>query len=201
MKVQVKSNFNDFIKKIKAIPQILDESLEQSVLNLLEEMKTEMLDQINSTRGDWLEPNGGLSAVDSASRLGREEDITYEVVRKGNGTLTGTIFVGRDAPRLLVGSGSRRNNVNPYLFIEFGWGIKGEEQPANYAIQNGWVYNINEHTKAWVYTGTDGAKHKTAGKNGINFFYNTIRKYRKRWRELVAQDTRLYFQKKGYKAK
>lgn len=170
-------------------------------------MCQEMANEIKARRMDWLD-GGNMDISDNENDLG--SDIKYEITgAAADGTLKGTIIVGQNTPRITLGNGDQ---VNPYLFIEFGFGIEGQEHPALYARENQWQYNINQHKNFIIYaneyynssmTKEDRKLNTvwTRGTKGINFFYNTTRKYRKIWRDLVSKDIKLAFQQKGIKVK
>lgn len=180
--IQIKSNYNDFIKSIKAIPKEIDNRTRAILSELLEDMCIDMKKQIQVSMSEWVDaPNGNMST-------GLGNDITYEINEKGNG---GTIYVGRNTKPITLSNG---NTVNPYMFIEFGFGIVGEESPAKYAAQNLWDYNINHHKNWIVYGNSDYPLTKskddlvfTKGTKGIDFFYNTISKYRKELKNLAER--------------
>lgn len=184
MKVVMRDNYDEFMKTFINKTRIIveDETMMKATRDLLEKMCAEMRQIIQENRPIWEEPFSQMEALE----LG--DDVDYELTENG-----GRILVGQRTQRIQVGSakysGQKRlieNKalVNPYLFIEFGWGIAGEQAPVKYAYQRGWKYNINDHQQAWVFLGTDMKAHKTAGRVGIDFFYSVINKYRKEWKKI-----------------
>lgn len=175
--IKIKSNYNDFIKRIQSIPEAIDRGSQEAIEKLLDMMCEEMKAEINNNRATWSQYGSPLSMIDG-------NDITYTIRKDGTG---GTIYVGRNTPKILVGKGNNARDVNPYLFIEFGYGIQGENHPVQYASQRGWEYNINNHQKAWAFVGIDGEWHSTNGRIGIDFFYRVIERYRDNWKAIASQ--------------
>lgn len=188
MKIQVKSNFNNFIKRFRDIPRIIDVASYDAIKELLERMCEDMKEEIRSQRDTWAEVGGPF---ENWGDLGN--DIEYEVNEK-----SGRIYVGRNTHTLKVGKGDNRREVNPYMFIEFGWGIQGEQNPVRYHTQHGWEYNINKHREAWSFYGVNGNLITTTGRRGIDFFYNTINKYRKEWKDIVSNIIDKKFRAEGW---
>jgi hypothetical protein len=174
----LKSNYKDFIRRINSIPNALETSMSETVETVLKQMCEDMKNELSYAKSYWMD-NGGLEAVYNASG---GEDIEYESFG-----YTGTIYVGRNTPELTVGKDNNQRKVNPYLFIQFGFGIVGEENPMPYAKQRRWEYNINGHTKAWWFMGINGEKQATAGQKGYDFFYSVIKKYRQNWKNIAKE--------------
>lgn len=181
MEIKLKSNYDKFSKQFLNLPYKLDSGIKNAVEQVLKAMCKDMKKEIEINRNIWFENGSGLDAVDSTFGLG--DDIEYEC-----DGFSGTIYVGRNTPKLSMKDG---RTVNPYLFIEFGYGIEGANSPAKYHTQNKWEYNINNRTKSWWYAGFNGEKVNTSGRVGINFFYNTIAKYREKWKDF-AREALLY---------
>lgn len=190
MEFKLKSNYNSFIKNIKQIPNILDTVMRRETENILKKMCEDMRRDIEENKSTWLEIGSSLDFLDKTGGINPERDITYEL--KDNG---GTIYVGSN--NLITMKDGR--TVNPYFFIEFGYGVEGQENPVNYHTQNGWEYNINNHQRtestykngkpkgAWWYWGYNGERIETNGRKGIDFFYKTVRKYKKEWQRIIDE--------------
>lgn len=174
MPIKFKSNYNQFSKRLANYSFLIDDAMRATVETVLQHMCDDMKAEIARERDVWQERGSSLDLLS----LG--DDITYEI--EGN---QGTLYVGRNTSLITVGEGVNQRQVNPYLFIQFGYGIVGEENPVRYHTQNGWEYNINNHDKAWFYWGTSGERIQTSGRRGIDFFYNVISKYRKKWKEFA----------------
>lgn len=174
MKIQVKSNFNQFKRRFAKLPRLLDDAVQNSMKEILENMCREMKERLASATKHWFD-NGGLEAVYQSSG---NQDIEYTI--EGN---KGTILVGKNSSQLKLKDG---RVVNPYLFIEFGYGIIGEENPSPKAYLYDWEYNVNNHEKAWVFMGINGDKEWTMGQKGFDFFYPVVDKYQKEWKKIVS---------------
>lgn len=60
------------------------------------------------------------------------------------------------------------------MFVEFGTGIRGKQDPNQYDYAQGWKYDVNEHGEAgWVYKGDDGKLHWTKGMPSRPFMHDT----------------------------
>lgn len=173
MKFKVKDNFDDFMKRFNAFAQSFEPTMQDVMNTLLSDMCEEMKQEIDENRSQWEESGSALELL----QLG--DDIEYEIA--GN---HGFIYVGRNTNKIKMEDG---RDVNPYLFIEFGWGIAGEQQPIQYSAQRRWEYNINAHDKAWVFMGYDNRPHKSIGRVGIDFFYRVVKKYRKIWKQRCVE--------------
>lgn len=173
MKFSLKSNYNDFIKRLSKIPEAVDIETQSAMNTLLSEMCESMKQIINSERATWFEYGSPLSAISG-------DDITYSLTDDGTG---GIIYVGKNTEPFEMSDG---RTVNPYLFIQFGFGIQGQNNPVQYATQRRWEYNINEHTKGWAFIGIDDEPHWTTGRIGIDFFYRVIEEYKEKWKEVLT---------------
>ena len=160
---KIRSNYNQFDRHIKDVADMLDPDAYLAMDEVLDEICEEMKQEIISKKDTWCE---AWSPLEKDKSLGT--DITYEI--KDN---KATIYVGRNTDKLTMQDGT---TVNPYYFIEFGWGIVGENNPINYHLQNGWLYNINHHTQAWWYVGYNGEPRASYGRKGIDFLYNAMKK-------------------------
>ncbi len=173
MKFELKSNYNDFSKRWNKLPDLIDEATYNTVNKILYQMCEDMKREIAENTATWL-------GHDTTKLFGLGNDIEYEV--SGN---YGTIYVGRNTPELQMADG---RTVNPYLFIQFGFGIEGEANPVRYANQRRWEYNINDHVKAWWYADENGDVEWSVGRIGIDFFYAVIDKYRDQWKKIAQEE-------------
>ena len=178
MKIALKSNYDQFSKRLIDFGRDLTESaIPASVETLLEKMCQEMKEEIRNGIGDIRE-GSGLSEVDL-------DDIEYDF----DGRI-GTIHIGRNSAPIKM---KDNRTVNPYMFIQFGYGIVGEENPIEHHLFNRWQYNVNNHVKAWTYVGGDGQTYWTRGRKGTNFFYSVINKYRREWKNIVRDEIKEYY--------
>ena len=171
--VKIDLNTKNLQKRLKRLGNHLGSYASFAAERLLSRMVAEMKQQIAENESIWQEDGSGLSLIVDG------DDIEYE----WNGN-SGKIIVGAKTSRIKMQDGT---TVNPYMFIEFGFGLIGQDFPTSHASQNGWRYNVNNHTKGWFYKGVDGGKHYSEGTQGISFFYGIISKYRKQWKKLVAE--------------
>lgn len=172
---RVKSNARRFLSKLNQLPKQIDDELQASMQEILENMCREMKGRLASATTKWFD-NGGLEAVYNASG---NQDIEYEIVEN-----KGTIYIGRNSAKLMMKDG---RIINPYLFIEFGYGIIGENNPNTNAHLQNWIYNINDHKKAWWFAGINGEKTWSMGQKGFDFFYPVLEKYKKEWKNIVSK--------------
>lgn len=163
MKFQIKSNYDKFERHLNKFVDSLDIDARLAMEDVLEYVCEEMKQEILNKKDTWCE---AWSPLAEDSTLG--SDIHYEI--KDN---KATIYIGRDTKKITMQDGT---TVNPYYFIEFGWGIVGENNPVNYHLQNGWIYNVNKHTQAWWYVGYNGEPRASYGRQGIDFLYNAMKK-------------------------
>ena len=178
MKIALKSNYEKFSKRLFDFGRYLTEgAIPVAVESLLDRMCQEMIAEIRSGVGDIRE-GSGLADVDL-------DDIKYEFDGR-----RGTIHVGRESAPIVMKDG---RTVNPYMFIQFGYGIVGEENPIEHHIFSRWQYNVNKHVKAWTYVGGDGQTYWTRGLKGTNFFYSVINKYRKEWKNILRDEIKDYY--------
>lgn len=180
MSINLKSNYSQFMKRMQAIPRNIEIYSKEVVENILQRMCEDMKKKLSLASDLWKD-NGGLEQI---YNIHGGTDVEYEI--GGNGK-SGTIYIGRNTSKIIVGKNDKQNTVNPYLFIQFGFGLSGEEKPAEYAVQRGWEYNVNKHTKAWVYMGINGKKQYTTGQVGYDFFYSVLKKYRKEWKKIAEE--------------
>lgn len=178
--VKIKSNWNQFSKRLRKLPDMIEEAGKGFVEHILKLMRQDMINEINAQRSEWLD-GGAMDVWSNSANI--EKSIRYELSESGK---TGRIVIESDPIVLANG-----DEVNPFFFIEFGYGIIGQNNPALYASSNGWVYNVNNHTSfiIYAYDNIAGEKEtvKTEGTKGINFFYNTVAKYRNNWKKYAEE--------------
>ena len=180
MAIKLKSNYDQFIRKIKGLPDMLDEVSYFAIEEVMQQMTEYIKNEIVSNREIWYQEFGGLEPS-----LG--SDVEYEIQNN-----VGTLYIGRNTPTIQMNDGK---DVNPYLFIQFGYGIRGEENPVEYHSQNRWEYNINNHTKAWWFIGTNGEPRASYGRRGINFLYTAMRKFKPQLKEAMGEEVSKRFNK------
>lgn len=178
MQVKLKSNYNNFMRHIQNLPDMLDESTYFAVDSVMERLCEFMANEIQSQKDVWCQQWSTLELIDNQMPFGT--DIKYEI--KDN---VGTIYIGRDTPKIEMSDGTM---VNPYYFIEFGWGIRGEENPIRYHEQNQWSYNINDHTTAWWYIGYNGKPRASYGRQGIDFLYKAMQKFKPEFKKELGKE-------------
>ena len=87
---------------------------------------------------------------------------------------TGTLSQSLRAEMLSEHEGVVTTDVAYALFVEYGTGAVGAIQ--SHPEPNGYVYDKNGHgLDGWVYRGSDGQFHWTAGMAARPFMYNTMR--------------------------
>ena len=159
----LKSNYDQFIKRIRDLPDMLDEASYFAVEEVMDQMCEYIKNEIKSNREIWYQEYGGVDPS-----LG--DDVEYEIDNN-----VGTLYIGRNTKTIEMNDGRQ---VNPYLFIQFGYGIRGQNNPVRYHYQRNWQYNINNHTKAWWFIGTNGEPRPSYGRIGIDFLYRAMQKFR-----------------------
>lgn len=76
------------------------------------------------------------------------------------------------------------NKVNPYFFLEFGFGLKGERKPSINANEYNWEYNINNwkgEPEEYEMIGW----WKVSGEIGIGFMQYAIMTYKNKWIDIA----------------
>lgn len=179
--VSFKDNFNVLDRHIKDVADMLDPDSYFAMHDVMKWICNKMKEDILSKSSEWREQYSSLDAIDDIGT-----DIEYEI--KDN---VATIYIGRNTKPIEMKDG---RTVNPYYFIEFGWGIRGEESPVNYHSQNGWEYNINGHIHAWWYVGSNGEPRASYGRTGIDFLYRAMQKLKPELEDALAKK----FKKRWY---
>ena len=173
MVITTTSNINGFLDKFRRKSRAITDSIKEIATRLAEVMSEDMAIEISSLKYIWEEDLGGMSNL---------PPIDFQITPIGNTEVV--VMVGKHMPRLKMKDGTY---VNPAYFIEFGFGIVGQEDPKKGYKEYDWEYNVNDHDKAWYFRGKDGSLQKSAGREGINFMYNTIQKYKDKWKDLFIE--------------
>jgi hypothetical protein len=168
--IKVSSNINEFLKHYKKRVSNFKDMLENIAEKLARRMSEDMKNIIQSDRR-WQE-HGNLSKIDNV-------DFTIE---KLNGNSV-KVSVGENLPKFEMTDGTL---VNPAFFIEFGFGIVGQEKPKEGVERYDWEYNIRGHTSYWWYR-YEGQRYASKGREGLNFMYQTIDKYRNGWNNYLKE--------------
>lgn len=185
MVVVVKSNVDKVIKSFQKFRNAYKVSLEKIAERLGEAMCGEMVNEIQKYRSIWLQPNGNLEKVGN---------ISYSIQKSGENSIK--VILGDNLPLIKVGNtayslphNKEEKYVNPLYFIEFGWGVIGEQNPKEGATKYSWKYNTNEHGREtenpFYFWGNDGILVETEGREGINFLYNVFEEYRTKWKQIL----------------
>lgn len=170
--ISVKSNINGFLenykKKAKSFQFVLDNTANKLALKVIEEMKKE----IETNRFQWAE-KGKLETI---------SNIDFKIEPIGEKSVR--VSIGDNLRKYTMSDGTL---VNPVFFIEFGFGIVGQNNPKKNHELFDWEYNINGHTEAWWYIGFDGEFYQTEGVEGINFIYKTIYERKEYWQNYLKE--------------
>ena len=170
--MKISSNIDEVLKRFGKRREALRLTLENFAEQLAEKMSEDMKTEIFSNRSVWAE-KGGLDYITS---------VQFDIVKTGNNSVR--INIGGNLPKHKMSDGTL---VNPVYFIEFGFGIEGEDSPMKNADKYDWEYNINGHQHGWTFAGRDGLFHYSEGREGLNFLYNTIEKYKQNWKDYLIE--------------
>lgn len=167
--IKFDSNIDKVIKSYQKAKKDLPKRLADISYLVAQEIANDFKVKLDRDRSTWYRAYEGTSIVDGYKHI--------NVIKTDTGA---RIEVGSKGDMLIMKDGSI---VNPYYFIEFGFGIDGQINSARGASEHGWEYNVNGHTTYWWYTGTapneNGGGHATTGRSGINFIYNTLDEYKR----------------------
>lgn len=166
MKVTVSSKGADeIINKIKALQQKANVNSFDSILEkIANRVRSYIIDDYKLNGSIWREVNGNLETVDG-------DDVIVE--KKGS---TYIIAIGRNTEPFDMPNRQNSSNpnyaglpktVNPYFFIEFGFGIIGQNNPIKNAPNFGWRYNLRPYSHGWHFRGLDGTRTYSRGTKGI----------------------------------
>ena len=173
--ITVKSNITEFLKNYRKKVGDFKSTLNVLAEKLVERIKADMLRVIEGKQFVWQEEAGNLAEIEPS-------DIDFTTTQVGENTIR--VSIGERLPRFPMSDGTR---VNPIYFIEFGFGIEGQENPMANTEKYGWRYNINHYIDGWTYLDSDGEEQFSRGREGTNFLYNTIETYRTNWKQYVAE--------------
>ena len=105
----------------------------------------------------WKESAGTMAEIDGT-------DIT---IRQDGDDII--VAIGETTPKVkLKGYNGLPVEANPYLFVEYGFGIIGQDNPVTRAQQKGWQYNVKKHRGVWGYKDKYGNLHFSKGVEGAN---------------------------------
>ena len=173
--IKVTSNIDGFIEAYKKRIKLFENKLNKIAKKLAKRMVDDMEKLIKEDKR-WQE-HGNLSRIDKVDF--RIESISTQSVK---------VYVGEKLPKFEMTDGEF---VNPAYFIEFGFGIVGQEKPKINHDKYGWEYNIHDYKESWLFF-YDGILMESSGREGINFIHNTVQKYRDNWKvylkELMEQE-------------
>ena len=171
--VNIKSNASELAQKYSMLQNKLSENAQVISQLVAEEVSKDIKLAITSS-SIWRESTGTMS-----EQYG--DDVQVEV--SGNSAI---VKVGENTQPIIMNDGSQ---VNPYFFIEFGFGILGGSSPAPNSSNYDWNYNINQHSEPWLIPNTDVY---SSGTVGINFIYNIVygnkQKYSKIVKDYLMED-------------
>lgn len=176
MKIKIENNINYIKKKIIKKRDKMRITLDNISQIIAERMAQDMKDYLDSTRGLW------YIEYEKFSHLIGNSNYDIRVVPLQSST---QIQIGNITEPLVMNDGKY---VNPYFFIEFGFGIYGQDNPSPNADKFEWNYNINNHTTFWFFIGYDGEKHSSYGLTGVNFISTIVEKYKNDWVNIVISE-------------
>lgn len=173
--ITISSNINDFISKYKNRVNKINAVLGMLAERLAQRMSADMKELIDKDRR-WQE-DGNLSRISQVDF--RVETIENNKVR---------VHVGENLPKFVMMNDGTL--VNPAFFIEFGFGIVGEQNPKQNHSAYNWEYNINGHKTSWFFR-YEGKLIRSSGREGVNFIYTIMQEYKNNWekyfRDLLSE--------------
>lgn len=183
--ITIKSNIKEFLKAYRERVDKVKNVLNTFAEKLAERMREDMNQAIISSKAIWapvVESDNPKEKQDERGKMGTYSSIPISISS-----------IGENAVRVSIGDTLRPHTmkdgkvVNPAFFIEFGFGIIGQNNPMQNANEFGWIYNKSGHQEAWWYVGFDGGFRLSAGAKGINFMYNTIQRYKEGWKKFLQE--------------
>ena len=170
--ITIKSNIKDFLnnykKKVENFKVVLNTVAEKLAQKIIEYMKNE----IETNRFQWAE-KGKLETI---------TNVGFTITPTSDKSVR--VFIGDNLRKYKMKDGTL---VNPVFFIEFGFGIVGQDNPSKNHEYFDWEYNINGHTDAWWYLGFDGEFYETKGTQGINFMYKALIDKKEDWKAYLKK--------------
>jgi hypothetical protein len=185
--IRVKSNIDGFLKNYQKKIGNFKTSLNSLARKLAERMSADMKDIIVKETYTW-SPDAEGNDETGKMAYHRGIDISFDITNIGDNGVR--VSIGNNLQKHIMSDGTI---VNPIYFIEFGFGVRGQQNPATNHSKFGWEYNINGRTKGgeppspWWYEGWDGEYHLSDGTKGTNFMYRTIDKYRNGWKQYLKE--------------
>lgn len=185
--ITVKSNINEFLKTYRKKVGNFKTMLNSIAKKLAERMSADMKKIIFEETYTW-SPDADDNDETGKMAFHRGVDIAFDITSIGDNAVR--VSIGNNLQQHEMTDGTM---VNPIYFIEFGFGVRGQQSPAPNHSKFGWEYNINGHTKGgyppspWAYEGWDGEWHLSDGTKGTNFMYRTIDAYRNGWRQYLKE--------------
>ena len=168
--ITVTSNIEEFLKHYKKRIQNFNDELGSIAEKLAKRMSEDMKRLIQSDRR-WQE-HGNLSIIN---------DVDFRIEKLSTNSVK--VFIGENLPKFIMTDGTL---VNPSFFIEFGFGIVGEQKPKEGSKKHNWEYNINRHKESWFFW-YNGILMESEGREGLNFIYNTIQRYKDNWTSYLKE--------------
>lgn len=164
--ITIKSNIKEFLNNYRKITENFKVVLNNIATKLAEKIVQDMKTEIETNRFQWAE-KGSLEYI---------SNIDFLITPTSNKSVM--VSIGDNLKKHIMSDGTL---VNPVFFIEFGFGIVGQNNPSKNHELFDWEYNINNHTDAWWYMGFDGQFYQTKGSKGINFLYKTLHRKKNVW--------------------
>lgn len=184
--ITVKSNIKQFLenyrKKVENFKVVLNTVAEK----LATRMAHDMYEEIARTENVWAiddKPNfHDETGKMGYAHTGKSFEYWFDIQHTSDRSVR--VGIGENIQPHLMSDG---NLVNPAYFIEFGFGIVGQNNPMKNADAYNWIYNKKNHNEAWYYGGYDAEIHLSDGAKGINFMYNTIQRYKDNWQKYLGE--------------
>ena len=173
--ITVKSNINEFLKNYRKRARNFKTVLNSLATKLAERMSADMAYEIARTRHIWTE-EGNLDKVSG---------IDFNITSIGESAVR--VSIGDNLEKFEMEDGTL---VNPVYFIEFGFGIAGQRNPQDEHSKFGWEYNIRGKEHPWYYydrTVDPPQLLRSEGRQGSNFMYNVIQKYKDNWQQYLKE--------------
>lgn len=175
LKIQTK-NFDKALLKIEELKQRYSNKFESIVYEIAEKIRDYIKNKYISTKSSWQENNGNLSLIDGADVI---------VVNKGTSY---SILIGSQSPLFVMPERSEQSaqqyqglprTINPYFFIEFGFGIIGKEGSSNLASKYNWEYNIRPYSNRWHFKGINSRRTESRGQLGVKAISDIVLNFKK----------------------
>ena len=164
------TNIDKIINKYQKLSESYNGFTQKVAEKVAEKIREFILDQYKSNMTVWQEKNGNLETIDGSD---------VKVVKSGTSYF---VTIGENTkkfemPKRTEKAGAQYQGlpkeVNPYFFIEFGFGIIGQNSPIKFANDFGWRYNLKPYKNGWHFKGLDGTKTFSQGGKGIGAINST----------------------------